>query len=229
MSNKVHAALWSTALALAVVVAAPGAKADEWNKETHFTFNKPVEVPGYVLGPGEYVFKLLDSPSNRDIVEIYNATQQRLVTTVLAIPDYRLRTPDKPVITFEERSHDSPEAVHTWFYPGDNYGWEFVYHRPATTMLASAAPLPSANPSTGNMMPPAEPQPRAALTQPLQPRASAAAQPPAEIASAQVPVEAQQTPPTTLPKTAGALFPLLLAGITLVGSGASLSRCARRG
>ena len=24
-------------------------------------------------------------------------------------------------------SSGSPEAIHSWFYPGDNTGWEFVY------------------------------------------------------------------------------------------------------
>ena len=35
---------------------------DEWDKKTIFTFNAPVEVPGKVLTPGSYVFKLLNTP-----------------------------------------------------------------------------------------------------------------------------------------------------------------------
>ena len=44
------------------------AVADDWNKKTIFTFSGPVEIPGQVLTPGSYVFKLLNSDSDRHIV-----------------------------------------------------------------------------------------------------------------------------------------------------------------
>lgn len=105
----------------------PSARADEWDKTTKVKFSGPVEVPGVALSPGTYVFKLLESPSDRDIVQIFNKDQTQLYATVLAVPDYRLVTPGKTKITFEERPKGTPEAVKEWFYPGDNYGWEFVY------------------------------------------------------------------------------------------------------
>ena len=51
--------------------------------------------------------------------------------TLLAIPDYRLKPTGKTVITFSERPAASPEALRAWFYPGDNYGHEFVYPQTA--------------------------------------------------------------------------------------------------
>jgi hypothetical protein len=45
----------------------------------------------------------------------------------LTIPDYISNIPDKPIVRFDERTAGSPEAIHSWFYPGDNTGWEFVY------------------------------------------------------------------------------------------------------
>src|SRR5204863_487872 len=66
---------------------------------------------------------------------------------ILAIPDYRETTPDKPVIQFEERAAGSPEAIHSWFYPGENTGWEFVYPKreqpSSNTMPATSAPAPA--------------------------------------------------------------------------------------
>jgi hypothetical protein len=123
---------WKTVtLALGIVVASvqftPTAKADEWNKQTTMTFTNPVEVPGRVLLPGSYTFKLADSEANRQLVEIYNNSNDHLVTTVMAAPDYRLDTPSKTVLTFSEGKKDSPEAIHEWFYPGDNAGLEFIY------------------------------------------------------------------------------------------------------
>jgi hypothetical protein len=103
------------------------AKADDWNKETTVTFSNPVEVPGRVLLPGSYVFKLADSNSDRQIVEIYTDKDQ-FVTTVLGVADYRSEPSSKTVMTFSEGHNNSPEELHEWFYPGNDSGLEFVYH-----------------------------------------------------------------------------------------------------
>ena len=114
-------------VAMAGIPFAPNAAASEWNKKTIVTFSGPVEIPGKALGAGTYVFKLMDSPSNRNIVQIYDKDEQLLITTVLAVPDYRLRPTGKTVINFDERPSNSPEAVKAWFYPGDMFGQQFVY------------------------------------------------------------------------------------------------------
>jgi hypothetical protein len=116
-----------TLLVAGAIWFAPLARADEWNKETVLTFNKPIEIPGKVLPAGTYVFKLADSQSDRDIVQISSKDQKHLLATILAIPDYRAEPTDKTVVTFEERLSGSPEALHSWFYPGDTDGIEFVY------------------------------------------------------------------------------------------------------
>ena len=106
-----------------------------YDKKTVVTFSAPVEIPGKVLTPGTYVFKLLDSSSDRNIVEVYDKDEKKLYATILAVPDYRLKPPDKPLISFEERPSNTPEAIKAWFYPGDNYGFEFVYpHERAVTL-----------------------------------------------------------------------------------------------
>ncbi len=114
-------------LLLAGIIFVPASRADEWNKETIMTFNEPVEVPDVVLPAGTYVFKLMDSQSDRDIVQIFNKDETKIFATILAIPDYRMNPSGKTIIRFEERPKDSPEAIESWFYPGDNYGFEFVY------------------------------------------------------------------------------------------------------
>src|SRR5580692_4946700 len=121
------------------------AKADEWDQKTVFTFSAPVEIPGQVLLPGTYVFKLADSSSDRNIVQVFNKDENHLYGTFLAIPDYRLKPADKPIITFAERPIGTPEAVRAWFYPGQNYGHDFVYPKPKAVTLAKAnqTPVPS--------------------------------------------------------------------------------------
>jgi hypothetical protein len=83
-----------------VIVMMPQAKADEWNQKTVFTFSGPVEIPGQVLPAGTYVFKLADSMSDRNIVEVFNKDENHLYGIFLAIPDYHLKPADKPIITF---------------------------------------------------------------------------------------------------------------------------------
>jgi hypothetical protein len=133
--------VYSAAVALLCAVLmsigfATTASADVWNKKTIVTVNTPVEVPGKVLPAGTYVFKLLDSPSNRHIVQIYDKDEKQLQATILAVPDYRLQPSSEPVLYFEERPAGEPPALRAWFYPGDNFGQQFVYPQTRATQLA---------------------------------------------------------------------------------------------
>jgi hypothetical protein len=137
--------LQSTMLLLVTLGAfalSPNAKADERNQKTVFTFSGPVEMPGQVLPAGTYVFKLLDSHSNRHIVQVFNKEENRVFGTFLAIPDYRLRPSDKTIITFSERPVGSPEAIKGWYYPGLGHGHEFVYPKREAVALARANNIP---------------------------------------------------------------------------------------
>jgi hypothetical protein len=129
-------------LALLFAVAMPSAMADEWDKATKLTFNEPVEVPGLVLTAGTYWFTLADSDSDRNIVQIWDADRMHLITTILAIPDYRLQPTGKTIVHFEERPSDSPEAIHSWYYPGANYGEEFVYPKTRAALFAKQTSRP---------------------------------------------------------------------------------------
>ena len=83
------------------------AGAQSWSKKTTVKFSEPVEIPGVgaqVLPPGTYVFKLLDSASDRHIVQVFNQKENHIFATILAIPNYRLKATDKTVMTFEERA-----------------------------------------------------------------------------------------------------------------------------
>jgi hypothetical protein len=130
------------ALSLFGAALAPGARADEWNKKTVMTFSQPVEIPGQVLPAGTYMFKLANSQSDRHIVQIFNASGSHIIATVLAINDYRLAPTGRTVVKFAERSGDNPEALKAWFYPGDNFGQEFVYPKQRAVQLATASNLP---------------------------------------------------------------------------------------
>jgi hypothetical protein len=117
---------------------ATNANADAWNKKTYVTISQSIEVPGAVLPPGKYVFKLLDSASNRHIVQILNADENHVYTTNLAIAKERMQPADKTVLTFYEMPGGGPEPVRSWFYPGDTIGQEFAYPGRRATEISQA-------------------------------------------------------------------------------------------
>ena len=134
--KNVKAVFCLLAVALLGATVLPSARADEWNKKTVVTFSQAVEVPGKVLPAGTYTFVLLDSTSDRHIVQIFNADGTHIIATILAINDYRLQSTGDTVMKFSERPGDSPEALRAWFYPGDNFGQEFVYPKTRAMQLA---------------------------------------------------------------------------------------------
>ena len=223
--------LFCSLLAGTALWLAPLAKADDWNKKTIMTFNEPVEIPGRVLQPGTYVFKLFDSQSERTIVQIFTADEKQLVATVMAIPDSRMDTPEKTIVTFEERAVGAPEALHSWFYPGDNNGIEFVYNKrkPAAPSyekpaLVAAAPAPEPTPAPVEVAAEA-PAPAPDLTPVV-----------LEEKEEEVIIVAQENPlpltaepePTELPKTAGNFAVIPLAGFVLLAGGFTAIRFASR-
>src|SRR5580692_6455140 len=138
----------STTVCCAAMIGAvltPSARADDWNNKTVIAFSGPVEIPGVhltgygVLPAGTYVFKLLDSQSDRHIVQIFSEDMKTVYATILAIPNYRLKATSKTVITFRERPAGEPEALRAWFYPGKNWGEEFVYPKSKAIEIAQSA------------------------------------------------------------------------------------------
>ena len=218
----------------------PRAKADEWNQKTIFTFSGPVEIPGRVLDPGTYVFKLADSQSDRNIVQVFNKNETHLYGTFLAIPDYHLKLSGHPIITFEERAAGSPEAVKAWFYPGDNYGHEFVYPKVKAMALAKANNQPVASMPqelAANTTQPAktmqEPQVMAMKQAPLKAEKPSGEEaeiievfppPPAQSAAQAPTTQAAANVPSSLPKTASPLPLVGLIGLLSLGAAVVLRR-----
>jgi LPXTG-motif cell wall-anchored protein len=123
----------------------PSLKADQWDKKTILTVNEAIQLPTVVLEPGKYVFKLLDSLSDRHIVQVFNSDETHLITTVLAIPNYKLAPSGKSDFRFWETPAGQPRAMRAWFYPGDNFGQEFAYPKSKSVEIARVTnePVPT--------------------------------------------------------------------------------------
>jgi hypothetical protein len=202
------------------------------------TFSGPVEIPGvgqHLLPAGTYVFKLVDSPSDRHVVRVYNQDETLVLTTILAIPNYRLRATDKTVITFRERPAGEPVSLKAWFYPGHEWGEQFVYERSRDIQLAQetnevvlstpvalasapvealiTAPVEAVAPS-GDTVEAAQVVEAPPAPAPVVAAAPAATPAPVEIAS--------------LPETASDLALIGLCGMMFLGTGLLLSVLLKR-
>jgi hypothetical protein len=213
------------------VIVVPAATADDWNRETVITFSGPVEVPGVgaqTLPAGTYVFKIFDSQSDRHIVQIFNQDKTHVFTTILAIPNYRLKTTDKTVITFSERPAGQPEALKAWFYPGREWGEEFVYAKSRAVELAKETNEPVLATPIELASAPVEAL-KTAPVEAIDPKgerldlAQVVERPPLVAAE---PVTAATA--ETLPKTASPLPLIGLLGLLTIGVGFALSAFSKR-
>jgi hypothetical protein len=123
---------------LAVVIVLPVAHADQGDQATRVTFSQPVQIPGRVLPAGTYVFVLPDEANDHFQVRIFNADRSMLVATLFTISTERSKPTDNTVFGFAGRGSAQPEAIVTWFYPGETTGHEFVYPKQMQQELASA-------------------------------------------------------------------------------------------
>jgi hypothetical protein len=107
------------------------------DQRTYFTFSGPFEVPGgKTLPAGKYTFRILDSPSNRHIVQVLSQDGKQVHATVMAIPAQRQDPPSDPEIRFMEAPANTPPAIRTWWYPGRTIGHEFIYPKSQARRLA---------------------------------------------------------------------------------------------
>ena len=196
------------------------AQADQWDKKTILTVDQTIQIQDTLLQPGTYIFKLMDSSSNRHIVQIFNSDQNHLINTVLAIPNYRLEPTGHSRFMFYETPPGYARAMRAWFYPGDNFGQEFRYPKHLTMLEASVKQTTVPEEITANR------ERTEVTTQPEAPPPTSikeeekkvaekteiaqAAPPPAP---APPPEAAPAPPPTKLPKTASS-YPLIgLSGL----------------
>jgi len=202
-----------------LLVAALPVAADQWDKKTTVTFSQPFEIPGMALPPGTYVFKLLNSSSDRHIVLVYNEKEDHLYKIVLAINNIQLNPTSDSVFKFnEERTKGSPQALRAWFWPGDTWGQEFVYPKAKAKELAEKAQVPVLSTEA---IPTEKPEelieaPVAPIVPEKQIEIAEVTPPPAPepVAAAPVPEAVPEAVPQELPKTASPMPLIALLGLS---------------
>ena len=154
--------------------------------------------------------------------------EDHVYTTILAIPNYRLKATGKTVMTFRERGEGQPEAIRAWFYPGREWGEEFVYPKSRALELAKIVnepvlatpielPAPVETLKTAPIIAVKPTGEEVAVTEVVE-------APPAEVAAA----ETARRQPATLPQTASHLPLVALIGLLSLGAWFGLSALSKR-
>jgi hypothetical protein len=214
-------------LGLAALIAAASLTgwADDWNKKTILTVKEPIQVPGAILQPGVYVLKLVDSLSDRHIVRIMNEREDEVITTTLAIPNYRLQPTGKSQFDFWEVPAGNPRALRAWFYPGDNFGQEFAYPKGLSAKIAEyseqSVPTTSATKEVEMATAPVMEVTKSGVEIPLEAKVYTAPAPEPVAALEPAPVQADRA---ELPATASNLPAIALAALFAIAAGFGLRR-----
>jgi hypothetical protein len=185
------------------------------SKKTTVTITRPMEVPGKVLEPGTYVFKVMDIVGTRNIMQITSKDENKVYATIIAVPDYRVQQGEKSVVQYKEAPAGQPNALRAWFYAGEKAGLEFVYPKKRAVELAA---------ETHEYVPAleAEAKPEELTTVPMTAITPEGKEEPMEQAYTE-PQEVAQA----LPKTASAIPLIALIGGAFVAVGFGLRRFAR--
>lgn len=124
--------------AAAGAAAPAAAQMVDTNERTKITIDKPVEIPGSTLQPGAYWFELIDSKVTRQAVRVQNEDESKTIATLIAVPVYRQldATKGDTQLTLSPTSGSSAAALESWFFPGKQYGHQFVYPKAQASQIA---------------------------------------------------------------------------------------------
>jgi hypothetical protein len=173
--------------------------------------------------------KLVSSLADRHIVRISNEREDEVITTILAIPNYRLKPTDKSQFTFWETPAGNPRALRAWFYPGDNFGQEFAYPKGLSAKIAeftdTSVPYTAATKEIELPNAPVVLMDKSGTERPLEAKVyTPVPEPPAAAAAPPTPTLVAQAETASLPATASPIPALGRLGFFATVTGLALRR-----
>lgn len=203
---------------------ATAANAQPSDKRTTYTFSNSVELPGMTLPAGEYIFRLADPDSGRQVLQVLSGDQKKTFGMFFSMPIQAAEAPDKPQVRFMEATPGQPVPIRAVWYTGERTGREFIYPRAQAMKIAKAAKEPvlttAANTSSADATKSGDLSRISSSGQDTRVADSAAAQPPV-TASNQAGGTANTSRPapparSSLPQTASSRSLLGLVGVSLL-------------
>ncbi len=192
-------------------------------KKATVAVQAPMEVPGMVLNPGSYVFKQSGSQSGWTIVQIFDATESNLITTVLAYANPKISNNGQTVMMYTAPGSNA-QTLEAVTFPGDAAPDQFAYPAAEADRIGAAnrtrIPSTGTNDAYPSSLPDAASSWSAPLTNNTVAAAPAPAPAPSQAMTANNDADAAATAPAarTLPQTASAVPLIGLIGMfALVG------------
>ena len=112
------------------------AHADVLDQATKISFSEPIQIPGQILPAGTYWFRVVDSNSDQNLVQVFGADQTVLYATLETVPTQRREPTGFTTVSLAEQGSGKPVVLLKWFYPGNLTGHEFVYSQQQEKELA---------------------------------------------------------------------------------------------
>jgi hypothetical protein len=134
-----HAFRLACSVALLAWVMATSSTAQPFDRRTLFTFSGPVAMPGVTLPAGQYLFRLANPESSRNVVQVLSGDGKKPYGMFFSMPAERFEPASTPEVRFMETAAGMPAAIRTWWYPGERTGYEFVYPKEQARRLAQGA------------------------------------------------------------------------------------------
>ncbi|MGH9443745.1 MAG: hypothetical protein ACRD16_15890 [Thermoanaerobaculia bacterium] len=98
-------------------------------RTTRLTISEPTEISGTILQPGTYTLKVLDFKTGKITVQVTDAEDRAVLTTVLAQRLRRVLDSDDEVEDQAEFTYtmtNGHPALSSWYYPSDEWGEKFA-------------------------------------------------------------------------------------------------------
>jgi hypothetical protein len=90
--------------------------------------DKAVAIPGHVLRPGDYVFRMADSETYPGYVQISSADGSQEFGFVQVFAGRR-QTYNGTKLVMSHPDQAGLEHVVAWYFPGERYGYRFIYSK----------------------------------------------------------------------------------------------------
>ena len=136
-----HVVFLACSVLLAGLIETPST-AQTFDRRTLFTFSGPVAMPGVSLPAGQYMFRLANPESGRNVVQVLSADGTKPYGMFFSMRAERFEPASTPEVRFMETAAGMPAAIKTWWYPGERSGYEFVYPKEQARRLAQSASQP---------------------------------------------------------------------------------------
>lgn len=190
-------------------------------RDTKLAVSEPTQVGPILLDPGSYTLRVHDFKGGKVQVTVVRDSDLKTMGTATAMRARRNLDTNQQAdnqTQFTYTSYNGHPAVDTWYYPGDEWGEQFVYGKETIAantgdVKVTQTPAPTASTSTMAESRPPAPAPAPVVEERREETKTA------EVAPAREPAPAPEA--RTLPKTASST-PLvaLLGALSLAGAAA---------